>query len=161
GDGRGALARDAAAPRQRHADDLSVARRPPVHRDCHRRGRGRLARRVCGGRSGQIRTARPGRRTRPASGGTSTSGRTTVIAALILALAASSISGVVHDSSGGVVPGAAVIVRASGSEQRVTTGPDGPFTVDAPGTVDVVIVVRAGGFAEKMQRVDDVSRSIS
>jgi outer membrane receptor protein involved in Fe transport len=76
-------------------------------------------------------------------------------------LAASSISGVVHDSSGGVVPGAAVIVRASGSEQRVTTGPDGRFTVDAPGTVDVVIVVRAGGFAEKMQRVDDVSRSIS
>ena len=54
-----------------------------------------------------------------------------MIAALILALAASSISGVVHDASGGVVSGAAVIVRVeSGAEQRVTTGPDGRFSVD-------------------------------
>ena len=44
-----------------------------------------------------------------------------MIAALILALAASSVSGVVHDSSGGVVSGAAVIVRpASGPEQQTT-----------------------------------------
>src|SRR6185295_19245599 len=70
--------------------------------------------------------------------------------------------GVVHDSTGGVVSGAAVIVRAaSGPEQRVTTGPDGRFTVDTPAAGDVVIVVRAGGFAEKTQRVEDASRSIS
>ena len=85
-----------------------------------------------------------------------------MIAAFILALAASSISGVVHDSTGGVVSGASVIVRvASGSEQRVTTGPDGRFTVDAPSTGAVVIVVRAGGFAEKTERVEDASRPIS
>ena len=51
-----------------------------------------------------------------------------MIAALVLALAASSISGVVHDATGGAVSGAAVIIRVeSGSEQRVTTGPDGRF----------------------------------
>ena len=43
--------------------------------------------------------------------------RTTLIAALILALAAS-ISGVVHDSSGGVVSGAAVIVRVGLGPER-------------------------------------------
>ena len=72
-----------------------------------------------------------------------------MIAALIFALAAS-ISGVVHDSSGGVVSGAAVIVRSGpGPEQRTTTGPDGRFTIDTAATGDVTIVVRAGGFAEK------------
>ena len=72
-----------------------------------------------------------------------------MIAALILALA-TSISGVVHDSSGGVVGGAAVIVRSgSGSETRVTTGPDGRFVVETPETGEVTIVVLAGGFAEK------------
>jgi outer membrane receptor protein involved in Fe transport len=77
-----------------------------------------------------------------------------VIAALILALAASPLSGVVHDSSGGVVSGAAVIVRAgSGPELRVTTGPDGRFTVDAPETGSLTVIVRAGGFAEKTEQV--------
>ena len=72
-----------------------------------------------------------------------------MIAALIFALAAS-ISGVVHDSSGGVVSGAAVIVRSGpGPEQRTTTGPDGRFAIDTAATGDVTIVVRAGGFAEK------------
>jgi len=85
-----------------------------------------------------------------------------LIAAFILALAASSISGVVRDSTGGVVSGASVVVRvAPGSEQRVTTGPDGRFTVDASATGPVVIVVRAGGFAEKTERVEDASRPIS
>ena len=75
-----------------------------------------------------------------------------MIAALILALA-TSISGVVHDSSGGVVGGAAVIVRsASGSETRVTTGPDGRFVVETQETGEVTIVVLAGGFAEKTQK---------
>ncbi|HET6959310.1 MAG TPA: TonB-dependent receptor [Vicinamibacterales bacterium] len=76
-----------------------------------------------------------------------------MIAALILALA-TSISGVVHDSSGGVVGGAAVIVRsASGAETRVTTGPDGRFVVETPETGEVTIVVLAGGFAEHTQKV--------
>jgi outer membrane receptor protein involved in Fe transport len=77
-----------------------------------------------------------------------------VIAAFMLVLAASSISGVVHDSSGAVVAGAAVIVRAaSGPELRATTGPDGRFTVDAAPTGDLTVVVRAGGFAEKVEQV--------
>ena len=72
-----------------------------------------------------------------------------MIAALIFALAAS-VTGIVHDTSGGVVSGAAVIVRSgSGTEQRATTGPDGRFTVETPAAGDVTIVVRAGGFAEK------------
>jgi outer membrane receptor protein involved in Fe transport len=74
-----------------------------------------------------------------------------VVLALIFALAAS-VSGVVHDPSGGVVSGAAVIVRSgSGPEQRTTTGPDGRFSIDTPAAGDVTIVVRAGGFAEKIQ----------
>ena len=74
-----------------------------------------------------------------------------MIAALILALAAS-VSGIVHDSSGGVVSGAAVIVRSgSGPEQRTTTGPDGRFTIETPAAGDVTLIVRAGGFAEKTQ----------
>ena len=83
-----------------------------------------------------------------------------MIAAFILALA-SSISGVVHDSSGGVVSGAAVIVRAASSpEQRVLTGPDGRFRVETAATGDVTVIVRAGGFAEKTERVTDLSRSL-
>jgi outer membrane receptor protein involved in Fe transport len=76
-----------------------------------------------------------------------------VIGALVLA-AATSISGVVHDSIGDVISGAAVIVRgASGPERRVTTGPDGRFTVDAPDAGDLTVIVRAGGFAEKTEQV--------
>jgi outer membrane receptor protein involved in Fe transport len=83
-----------------------------------------------------------------------------VIAALILALAAS-ISGVVHDSSGGVVSGASVVVRTgAGPEQRVTTGPDGRFTLDVPAGGDLTVTVRAGGFAEKVERVTDASRPL-
>ena len=81
-----------------------------------------------------------------------------MIAALILALAAS-ISGVVHDSSGGVVSGAAVVVRVgSGPQLRVMTGPDGRFAVDTAGSGDVTVTVLAGGFAEKVERVTDLSR---
>jgi outer membrane receptor protein involved in Fe transport len=83
-----------------------------------------------------------------------------LIAALILALA-TSISGVVHDPSGAVVSGAAVVVRVgSGPELRVTTGPDGRFTVEAPGTGEVTVTVLAGGFAPGVQHVTDPSRSI-
>jgi len=76
-----------------------------------------------------------------------------VIALLLLWLGASNVSGVVHDSLGGAVSGATVIVRtASGPERQTTTGPDGRFTIDAPDG-DVTLVVRAGGFAEYTQAV--------
>jgi outer membrane receptor protein involved in Fe transport len=76
-----------------------------------------------------------------------------VIAAFILALSAATISGVVHDTSGGAVSGAAVVVRAPSGEQRTTTGPDGRFTIDVADAGDVTVVVRAGGFAEKTEQV--------
>jgi len=83
-----------------------------------------------------------------------------VIAAFILALAASSISGVVHDSTGGAVPGATVVLRASsGPERRATTGSDGRFTVEAPDSGDLTIVVKAGGFAETTRSVSPSERS--
>src|SRR5207253_1928234 len=80
---------------------------------------------------------------------------------LALALAAGGpVSGIVKDPSGGVVPGASVIVKpASGSEHQALTGPDGRFKVDMPDSGgDVTVVVRAGGFAEKSRRVVDGDR---
>jgi len=84
-----------------------------------------------------------------------------VVAAFILALAASSLSGIVRDTTGGAVPGAAVIVKpASGTERQTFTGPDGRFTIETPETGEVTIVVRAGGFAEKTQKVSSSNGSI-
>src|SRR5262245_30538184 len=72
----------------------------------------------------------------------------------MLTLALSPLSGVVHDSTGGAVAGAAVIVRGgAGQEIRATTGPDGRFTVEAPETGELTVIVRAGGFAEKTEQV--------
>ena len=83
-----------------------------------------------------------------------------MILALILALA-TSVSGIVHDSSGGVVAGAAVLVRAgSGPEQRVTTGPDGRFSVETNGSGDITVTVLAGGFAATVEHVTDPAKSV-
>jgi iron complex outermembrane recepter protein len=82
-----------------------------------------------------------------------------VFAALILALA-TTLSGVVHDSSGGVVSGAAVVVRAGTSERRTTTGQDGRFSIDIAEPGDVTVTVLAGGFAETSQKVTDLSRAL-
>jgi outer membrane receptor protein involved in Fe transport len=72
---------------------------------------------------------------------------------LLAALAGGPVTGVVKDTSGAVVAGASVIVHAaSGAEQRTVTGPDGRFTVEAPGD-DITVIVRAGGFAEKSEHV--------
>ena len=59
----------------------------------------------------------------------------------------SSIDGTIRDSAGGVVPGAAVVIRAGDRERRVITGPDGRFAGPADAG-EVTIVVRAPGFAE-------------
>ncbi len=83
-----------------------------------------------------------------------------MIAAVIFALAAS-VSGIVHDTSGGIVAGASVVVRVgAGPDVRVTTGPDGRFSVDIGGSGEVTVTVRAGGFAEKVERTGDASRPI-
>jgi outer membrane receptor protein involved in Fe transport len=73
---------------------------------------------------------------------------------LLFALSASAqtgVSGVVTDSTGGVVAGAAVIARSSsGSEQQTVTGPDGRYSFSSV-PAGATIVVRAAGFAERSQ----------
>src|ERR1700741_345513 len=61
---------------------------------------------------------------------------------------ASSISGTIHDLSGSVVPGATVAVRNGSKDQQTLSGPDGRFTLTTPASAEVVIIVRAAGFAE-------------
>jgi outer membrane receptor protein involved in Fe transport len=65
----------------------------------------------------------------------------------------STVAGVVRDSSGGAVVGAVVVARFARSEQQTVTGPDGRFSLDPPAGEEVVLVVRAGGFAESEQRL--------
>jgi iron complex outermembrane receptor protein len=79
-----------------------------------------------------------------------------VIAVLIWLLTATpmTVSGLVHDSSGGAVVGAAVIVRpAAGPERQTVTGADGRFSIELPDGGAATLIVRAGGFAEKTQRL--------
>jgi outer membrane receptor protein involved in Fe transport len=76
--------------------------------------------------------------------------------------APASIAGVVHDASGGAVPGATVIVRTtSGAERQAQTGPDGRFAIDAPDSGELTIIVRAGGFAENVVHVSEGDRGRS
>ena len=73
-----------------------------------------------------------------------------MLSAFVLAL---TLSGVVHDPLGAVVPGASVVARPSGgAEQRAVTGPEGTFTLTVPAG-DLVLIVRAGGFAEQVERL--------
>ena len=65
----------------------------------------------------------------------------------------SAISGTVRDSAGGSVQGASVIVRGDGAETRVTTGPDGRFTITGSTARDAVLIVRAAGFAPAEQKL--------
>jgi iron complex outermembrane receptor protein len=60
----------------------------------------------------------------------------------------SSISGTVRDGSGSVVPGATIAVRDGATERQTVTGPDGRFTLPASTARDIVLVVKATGFAE-------------
>jgi outer membrane receptor protein involved in Fe transport len=63
------------------------------------------------------------------------------------------LTGVVHDPTGAVVADATVVVRpVSGAPEQTVTGPDGRFEVDVP-PGEVVLSVRAGGFAEDRRRV--------
>jgi len=77
-----------------------------------------------------------------------------IVFLLSTALAASAqtgVSGVVTDSTGGVVSGAAVVARApNGAEQQAVTGPDGRFSFGSV-PAGATIIVRASGFAEKSQ----------
>jgi outer membrane receptor protein involved in Fe transport len=68
-------------------------------------------------------------------------------------LQGATMTGVVHDSTGAVVPGAAVTVRDAEGERRAVTGADGRFTIEMPAAGEVELVVRAPGFAEVRRRV--------
>src|SRR5688500_9814706 len=77
-----------------------------------------------------------------------------VVASLLLVFASvasaqQSLSGIVHDSSGGVIPGSTVVVRQQGSafERIVESGRDGRFTVSPIADGEYTIDVIAAGFA--------------
>jgi iron complex outermembrane receptor protein len=77
-----------------------------------------------------------------------------VLPALLLVLvsglaAQAPLSGVVHDATGGAIPGAVVIVRAPAGEQRTLSGTDGTFALPLAPSGPIEIIVRAGGFGEK------------
>src|SRR5262245_1012524 len=75
------------------------------------------------------------------------------VLSLLAALAGGSISGVVKDASGAVVPGASIVARTSEGERVAVSGADGRFTVESAAAGNVTLVVRAPGFAEKQQVV--------
>src|SRR5215471_14009805 len=85
-------------------------------------------------------------------------GAGTMVLALLLSLslaAAPSVTGVVKDSSGGAVSGAAVVLQTSaGVQQQTVTGPDGRFTFDNPPADSATLIVRAGGFGEVQKPVN-------
>jgi outer membrane receptor protein involved in Fe transport len=62
------------------------------------------------------------------------------------------LTGTVRDNSGAPVVGATVLVRTiAGAEERTTTGPEGRFHAPVASGGDVVVIVRAEGFAEHRQ----------
>src|SRR5262245_49188230 len=68
------------------------------------------------------------------------------------------VKGVVRDSSGLAVAGAAIFVQtSSGVEQHGVTGVDGRFELARGIPKGATLVVKAGGFAEKTQTVADSS----
>src|SRR5499427_2923315 len=83
------------------------------------------------------------------------------VLSLLAALAGSNLSGVVKDTSGAVVPGASIVARTSEGERAAVSGTDGQFTVEAPGSGTVTLVVRAPGFAEKQQTVEPNANAIT
>ena len=70
----------------------------------------------------------------------------------VAAQAQGTVKGVVRDSSGSVVSGAAVFVQtSSGVEQHAVTNPEGRFELTRGIPKGATLIVRAGGFAEKSQ----------
>ena len=64
------------------------------------------------------------------------------------------LTGVVRDSTAGAVAGALIIARiATRAEQQAVTGQDGRFSLQIAAPADGVLIVRAGGFAEKQQPI--------
>jgi outer membrane receptor protein involved in Fe transport len=75
--------------------------------------------------------------------------------------APATISGTVRDLSGSVVPGATIAVRDGAKEQQTVSGPDGRFTLNASTSSEIVLIVRATGFAELRHTVPAGSSTAS
>src|SRR5580765_5205826 len=61
----------------------------------------------------------------------------------------SQITGIVHDTAGGIIAGATIVARpAAGAEQQTVSGQDGRFSLSVTRAVAVDLIVRSGGFAE-------------
>jgi len=73
---------------------------------------------------------------------------------LAILLADPALTGVVKDTSGGVIPGAVVVVRSAvGSERQAVTGPDGRFTFETLPPGEVTLTVRLGGFRDEIRKL--------
>src|SRR5262249_30341319 len=85
-----------------------------------------------------------------------------MVLALLLSLslaAAPAVTGVVRDSSGGAVSGAAVLLQtSSGVQQQTATGPDGRLSFDNPPADSATLGVRAGGLRAGQKPVDGTAR---
>jgi outer membrane receptor protein involved in Fe transport len=72
-----------------------------------------------------------------------------LILSLSLGAADPAVNGIVKDTNGAAVAGAAVIVRSDAGEEQTVTGPDGHFSLDKAPSGAATITVRAVGFVVK------------
>lgn len=63
------------------------------------------------------------------------------------------VTGIVRDAGGGVVSGATVVARSARQEKQTTTGPDGRFSLAIAGRTEILVLIRAAGFAELRQTI--------
>ena len=63
------------------------------------------------------------------------------------------VTGVVRDPVGGIIAGATIVTRAGGHEQQTVTDADGRFAVSVEPGIEVVVTVRASGFAEATRTI--------
>jgi len=64
------------------------------------------------------------------------------------------VTGIVRDTTGAPVPNAAILLRTgTQTEQRTFTGPDGRFVITSAPAGALMILVRAGGFAEATRAI--------
>src|SRR5882672_1987316 len=80
---------------------------------------------------------------------------------LLAALAGGTVTGVVQDQSGAVVPGASVIARTSDGERWAVTGADGKFTIESSASGEITLVVLAPGFAQKEQTTSGTAGTVT
>src|SRR5581483_9242121 len=83
------------------------------------------------------------------------------VLSLLAALAGGTVSGVVHDSTGAVVPGASITARTPDGDRSAVSGTDGTFVIDTPSSGSVTLIVRAPGFAEKQQSVEPGASTVT